>query len=328
MKGEILIQNISKSYPGGKVALKPTSVTIPADKAVGLIGENGSGKSTFLKLLAGFLSPDSGSVLFNDLSPFYEATKFRKELGYLSQDVQLDPEMTGYESLALFATFYGINGSKKQQRIGQLKTEFNLEDHLHKTIKSYSGGLRQRLHLAISLIHDPAFLLMDEPTNALDASGKKMLWQQIRKRSELGRATIVVSHDLYDIERTCDHLLFFHQGKVVLKGATKKLVEQDNSHRLIYFIDGKIDQDQLRSEITLLKGIRRMDISKDQILFSIDNQYEGIDLQLQEILQQQGLQILESRKRKTDLSTLYFNITGQTEEQKQKGNRKNKRGKR
>lgn len=319
MGQEIQVQNISKSYPGGIVALQPTSVTIPLGKVIGIIGENGSGKSTFIKLLAGYLKPDSGSIYFNGLSPFQNPGQFRKQLGYLSQDTQLDPEMTGYESLALFAALYGINGHKQRQRIQQLTVAHHLENHIHKTIKGYSGGLRQRLHLAISLIHDPTYLLLDEPTNALDAAGKKMLWQQIRNRSEQSRTTIIVSHDLYDIEKNCDYLLFFHQGELILQGPTRQLIEQDNSYRLAYFFDGKVNREKLKSQIASIKGIRRMDLDKDQILFSIDNQQEEMDEQLQQLLNQCGLRILESRKRKTDLSTLYFNWTGRTGEQKPKG---------
>lgn len=322
MNGNIQIDNLCKKYAGGIVALQPTSVAIPTDQAVGIIGENGSGKSTFIKLLSGYLKPDSGSVQFKGLSPFRQAAHFRRKLGYLAQDTQLDPEMTGHETLALFAAFYAINGQKQKQRIQELGKEYGLEEHLHQTIKRYSGGLRQRLHLALSLVHDPDFLILDEPTNALDAAGKKMLWQQIRRRAKQGRTTLIVSHDLFDIEKHCDHILLFHQGKLLLEGPPRQLVEQDNAYRLVYFVDGKIEQSKLQTQFLGLPGIRRMDVGRDQILFSIDNQFEDMDQQIQRMLQQTGLTILESRKRKTDLSTLYFNLTGSTGEQKQKGKKK------
>lgn len=328
MPQEIQISHLSKKYPGGIVALQPTSVTIPSDQAIGIIGENGSGKSTFIKLLAGYILPDQGTISFSGLSPFHHVTSFRKKLGYLSQDTQLDPEMTGYESLALFSAFYGINGQKQKQRIEKITAAYGLEEHLHHTIKKYSGGLRQRLHLAISVIHNPDYLLMDEPTNALDAAGKKMLWQQIRQRSDYGRTTIIVSHDLSDIEKNCDYLLFFHSGKLVLHGHPRQLIEQDSSYRLIYFIDGQINREALASKVKTLPGIRRMDICKDQVLFSIANQYQGLDRELQQWFHQEGLSILESRTRKTDLSTLYFNITGITGESMPQTGRKNKRRKR
>ena len=312
METGIEVRHISKKYPGGIVALEPTSVTLPPGKAIGVVGENGSGKSTFIKLLAGYLTPDDGTITVNGLSPLKHFRKFRKQLGYLSQDTQLDPEMTGYESMAMFASFYGLSGQVKKERIQRLSEAYALENHLHKTIKQYSGGLRQRLHLAISLVHDPGFLLMDEPTNALDAAGKKMLWQQIRYRSEQGRSTIIVSHDLHDVEKHCDYLLLFHQGKLTLNGQTGALIKQDNSYRLVYLVEGKLRPRQLEEKVMVIEGVRRMDITRDQITFSIDNNFGNAEVQIQEWLSTEGVQILESRKRKTDLSTLYFNLTGHT----------------
>lgn len=325
MEKGIEVRNVSKKYPGGVVALQPTNVTLPSGRAIGIIGENGSGKSTFLRLLAGYLTPDTGSITINGLSPFNDTRTFRRHLGYLSQDTQLDPEMTGFESLALFAAFYGINGQARRTRIQQLSQAYALEDHLRKTIKQYSGGLRQRLHLAISLIHDPDLLLMDEPTNALDAAGKQMLWQQIRNRTEQGRSTLIISHDLHDVEKNCDQLLLFHQGNLVLDGETQQLIKEDHSYRLVYLVEGKFDRQGLQEKVAKMEGIRRMDGTRDQIVFSIDNEFEGVENQIQDWLKAEDIQILESRKRRTDLSTLYFNLTGQTGEPRQKNGRGKKK---
>lgn len=323
-----MVENLSKRYSGGKVALQATTVNLPGDKAIGIIGENGSGKSTFIKLLAGYLKPNSGKIVVNGLSPLQQLKKYRRHLGYLAQDTQLDPEMTGFESLSLFAAFYGIKKGIRKKHIEQLTAIYGLEDHLHKTIKQYSGGLRQRLHLAISMIHEPDFLMLDEPTNALDASGKKELWQQIRHRSEQGQLSLVVSHDLQDIERFCDYLLLFHNGEIVLKGPIQELVKKDNSYRLVYLVEGKMNVEQLQAKVSKLDGLRRIDCTRNQVVVSVDNGFGKLEDQIRSLIEQEGGQVIESRRRKTDLSTLYFNLTGQTGEPRRPNGGKGRKKKR
>jgi ABC-2 type transport system ATP-binding protein len=144
--------------------------------------------------------------------------------GYVAQGVELDPEMTGVETLQLFATLHGIAPSQAQSRIGELSQAFGLPEHLTRLIGTYSGGLRQRLHIATSFVHQPELLLMDEPTGALDPNGRSDVWHLVQRFRDEGRTTLLVTHDTIEASRNCEAVVLLHRGRVAAVGSPDELV--------------------------------------------------------------------------------------------------------
>ena len=305
--GDITFSNISKTYPGGIVALKDFSITIPSGKITAFIGANGSGKSTALKLLAGQSTPDSGTIDFLGVNPQEQTQQIRKNIGYITQDVGLDNEITGRESLSLFASLHGINGTRKITVVDQLANEYGLGEHLDKRVKSYSGGLKQRLHLTLSVIHNPAYLLLDEPTNSLDPEGKEYIWQKLSHYRD--KSVIIVTHDLHEAAKYCDHVVLFHKGTVLIDGHPNDIIEKDKSIQLQINYEGLI-KDQVKDQINTLEGLNRVSYSNNKILLSINEQIYDEQL-VNSVLDNATIDITEVRKHTPDLSTAYFNLTGE-----------------
>ena len=190
----------------------PALAEIDLDVLPGLtvvVGPNGAGKTTLLRVLAGLLRPDSGTV---------EAPGDRRRIGYIPQELALDPEMTGRETLALLAALHGVPRRERGERIAGLAESFGTAGHLDRPVASWSGGLKRRLHLAAGMIHDPDLLLLDEPTAGLDREGNEFLWAELARRAAAGRAVVVVTHDLAAAERHAGRIVALRQGRIVPSG--------------------------------------------------------------------------------------------------------------
>ena len=192
----------------------PALAEIDLDVGQGLTavtGPNGAGKTTLLRVLAGLLRPDSGTV---------EIPRERRRIGYIPQDLALDPEMTGRETLALLAALHGVPRRERAGRIARLTESFGTAGHLDRPVASWSGGLKRRLHLAAGMIHDPDLLLLDEPTAGLDVEGNDFLWAELKRRAAAGRAVVVVTHDLAAADLHADRIVALQRGRIVPSGET------------------------------------------------------------------------------------------------------------
>ncbi len=195
----------------------PALAEVDLDLQPGLtavVGPNGAGKTTLLRVLAGLLVPDEGTV---------EIPGDRHLRGYIPQDLALDPEMTGRETLWLLAALHGVPRRERAERIAGLAAAFGIAEHLPRPVAVWSGGLKRRLHLAAGMIHDPGLLLLDEPTAGLDVERSGFLWSELERRAAAGRAVAVVTHDLAAAERHADRVIVLHRGRIAASGPPSRL---------------------------------------------------------------------------------------------------------
>ena len=145
------LRGVTRTWPGGIAALSEIDLTLPAAAVVGLVGPNGGGKSTLLALLAGRLAPTTGSIRVLGLDPTRrrDRRELRRRIGYLTQDIALDNEMTGAEALSLFAVLHGVPRRQSRIRCDELTEQWGLRNHVDRQVGTYSGGLKRRLHLAL-----------------------------------------------------------------------------------------------------------------------------------------------------------------------------------
>jgi ABC-2 type transport system ATP-binding protein len=211
---------------GMKAALEGVSIDLQRGSLAALVGPNGAGKTTLLRVLAGLQQPGSGTVEILD------NRELRRRVGYIPQDVALDPEMTGRETLALLAALHGVPRPERPGRVAALAAAFGTEEHLPRLVSTWSGGLRRRLHLASGMIHDPDLLLLDEPTAGLDQQGCDALWAELARRVAAGRAVAVVTHDLAAVERRADFVAIVDHGRIVASGRPSSLIAEHGAEDL------------------------------------------------------------------------------------------------
>ena len=187
--------NVSLAFGDGALALDRFSLDVAPGECLGILGPNGAGKTCLLRLLAGFWQPTAGQVELFGVPLRRESLATRRRIGYVSQQSGIDQYLTGQANLMLAGRLHGLRGEPLRQRAGDLLELVGLRDHAHRRASRYSGGMRRRLALACSLVHQPDLLLLDEPTTGLDAAGKAALWNHLHMLQQAGLTIIVTSPD-------------------------------------------------------------------------------------------------------------------------------------
>jgi len=213
-KSGIRIDGLCKTYKGGKVkALNELSVSIEAGEAFGIIGPNGAGKTTLFGCLLSFLRPDKGTITIDGMPP--DALEVRKLVGYLPERLNFDKWMTGREFMHFHHELSGLPRDVRLSRCDELLTRVGLDPtSWTRPIKKYSRGMLQRLGFAQALVGNPKYLLLDEPASGVDPAGVLLLRRLLKELKSSGVTIILNSHQLDQVEKTCDRVAFIQQGKV------------------------------------------------------------------------------------------------------------------
>ena len=208
----VSIENVSKSF-GSQQILTDITFTLGTGEIFGLLGPSGSGKTTLVKMMMGIESISSGNICISG----YEIPSFqaKKIIGYMAQSDALYLDLTAKENLEFFGSLYGLKGKKLKERIQFVMEMVDLQNHLHKTLHHYSGGMKRRLSLAISLLHEPKLLILDEPTVGIDPVLRKSIWNQFQKLTEQGTTIFLTTHVMDEAEK-CDRLGLIQNGKMIV----------------------------------------------------------------------------------------------------------------
>jgi ABC-2 type transport system ATP-binding protein len=222
----VAARSLTKRYPGGVTALD--GLTVDIDRGiVGLVGSNGAGKSTFIKILLGLIDATDGSATVFDLDVRTKGTDIRQFVGYMPEHDCLPPDASATDVVAHLALMSGLPRTAARERTAEVLRHVGLYEERYRAIGGYSTGMKQRVKLAQALVHDPRLLLLDEPTNGLDPAGRdEMLELILRTGKEFGIATIVASHLLGEIERVCDFLVAIEGGKLLRAAPLRAFTEQ------------------------------------------------------------------------------------------------------
>lgn len=225
-ENKIIVDNITCGYPSeSEYTLTNLSVEIPSQCITAIVGSNGSGKTTLMRSLFGLQKVQNGRIKILGIDSQDEFRKLIKICSYVSQQPTVDFEMTGLEILNYFGSMYGIAKQSREKRIIELVQLLHLQNNISKKIASYSGGNLQKTHLAIGLINHPWVLMLDEPTNNLDAISKHEVWSYLQERSRRDKKTsVVISHDLDCVEKYADHLIVMSDGKILYQGEIHEFI--------------------------------------------------------------------------------------------------------
>lgn len=205
--------------------LDDISLDIKQGEIIGLIGPSGAGKSTFIKSVVGMEKINEGEIeVLGFKIPNREVLQ---NIGYMAQSDALYEDLTGKENLEFFAKIFSIKKEKIKERIKYTSSLVNIQNDLDKKVKNYSGGMKRRLSLAISLIQDPKLLILDEPTVGIDPKLKMSIWNELHNLKLEGKSIIITTH-VMDEASKCDKLALIRSGKIIAKGTPKELKEKFN----------------------------------------------------------------------------------------------------
>jgi len=228
------LQNIRLTY-GDAAAVDGVSLQVHRGEIVGLLGPNGSGKSTTLAIAAGILAPHSGTVSVEGFCHKTHPEEFARHLGYVPQNHALYDELSARDNLTFFGRLYSLSGANLRRQIPRVLDAVGLADRAGDRVGTFSGGMKQRLNLAASLLHDPVLLLLDEPTAALDPVSRDALFARLTRLRDEGHAILITTHHLDEAERSCDRIAILERGRLVAAGKPRDLLQPSIAGKAVLF---------------------------------------------------------------------------------------------
>jgi ABC-2 type transport system ATP-binding protein len=217
-----MARGVSKAF-GGETVLDAVDLAVPAGHVVALLGPNGAGKTTLVRILATLLRPDAGTVTVAGHDLLADPAGVRESISLTGQYAAVDDMLTGEENLRLMGRLLHLKRRTAGERAAALLAQFDLTDARRRLVKTYSGGMRRRLDLAISLIRPPELLFLDEPTTGLDPRSREQLWSAVRELATSGVTVLLTTQYLAEAEELADHVAVLHHGRIVAEGTAKDL---------------------------------------------------------------------------------------------------------
>lgn len=222
----VFAKGLTKDYPPDVRAVDGVDLEISAGEIFGLLGPNGAGKTTTIKILVTLARPTSGTASVCGYDVVAEPQRVRECIGYVSQQVALDPSITAWDNLWLHANLHHMAAQDARRRIDEVLALVELADRAKDRVKTYSGGMKKRLDLATGLLHRPRLLVLDEPTLGLDLQTRVRIWEYLREQKRQGMTILVTTHYLEEADRLCDRLAIIDHGRVQAFGTPAELKGQ------------------------------------------------------------------------------------------------------
>ncbi|MGD0724586.1 MAG: ATP-binding cassette domain-containing protein [Spirochaetia bacterium] len=204
-------------------AVDGIDLSVEDGEIFGFLGPNGAGKSTTLRILSTLLSPDDGSVAIAGFDMRAEPREVRRQIGYVSQAGGTDPLASGRENMILQARLYGLSTAEARRRSEELIDALALSAFVDRFAKTYSGGQRRKIDIAVGMVHSPKILFLDEPTTGLDPVSRSQLWGQIRLLRKLGTTVFLTTHYMEEADALCDRIAIIDHGRIVSEGSPTQL---------------------------------------------------------------------------------------------------------
>ena len=322
MSGEILrVENITKSYED-RIVLKNVNLDIKAGEILGIIGSSGSGKTTFLNILIGFLDTDSGDIKFKQknliagseennevfTSVYKKQRYFKSMYGFASQLPSFYEKLTVKENLIYFGELYSLSRESLNANIKTLLELLNLTSYANMLGKNLSGGMERRLDIACALVHNPEILILDEPTADLDPVLRRNIWELIRKINKRGTTVILSSHHLNELETLCDRIAIIKDSTIMDIGSAEELKQKLVKTHEIVVESYPGDYESLKDLLNKKFGKKvKIHITGSHIILSTTNS-ENIINDLITIFKKKDEKILDLRLGKPGLDQLFITL--------------------
>lgn len=248
----IEVEDLSKDY-GGLKALEGVTLRVKEGETLGLIGPNGAGKTTLIRILTGQIPPTGGRILLDGKPVDPRDRSYRLRVGLVPQEPSFYGRLTAMENLRLLGELYRLSGDDLQRRCEALLSLVGLREDAHRQVRHFSGGMRQRLSVAMGLVHDPEIVYLDEPTSGLDPAARTAVWSALGLLSEEGKTVILTTHFMEEADRLCHRIALLVHGRIRRTGTpeeVKEILGKDRLEIRLRRVEGK-ELDRLCRELNL-----------------------------------------------------------------------------
>lgn len=305
-KHVIQVKNLTKSY-GNVSVLKGIDLDIERGTMLALLGPNGAGKTTTVRILSTLLNYDDGEVLVEGHNVRTDADEVKAVIGLTGQSAAIDELLTGRENLIMMGRLYRLTKDSAIARADELLAEFDLVDAADRTAKTYSGGMRRRLDLAVSLIASPPIIFLDEPTTGLDPRSRLSMWEIIKNLMKKGTTILLTTQYLEEADQLADSIVVIDGGKVIARGTAKELKAKIGNDRLELTFASKSD---LTKSISLL-GKNIADSDDNELTIAVLIKDSNVDVRdTLDLLAKAEIKVASMAIHKPTLDDVFLSLTG------------------
>ena len=305
-------EGLVKTYPKDVRALDGLSFQAQRGTIFALLGPNGAGKSTAVKVLTTLTRPDEGRATVAGTDVVANPDGVRRTIGVVSQGTGVDVQATGRENLRLQGQLYGLRGRPLEQRAGELLDRFGLAEAADRIARGYSGGMRRRLDIAMSLVHDPRVLFLDEPTTGLDPEVRADMWEQIAAlAAEQDKTVLLTTHYLEEADQLAAHVAIVDRGKVVAEGTPEELKSELRGDAVYVELAEPAGDGRVREALAPVGGINEVIVDGRALRARAEDGGRAVPSVLQ-ALEAHGIAVSAVRVARPSLDDVYLRYTGRT----------------
>ena len=302
----IEVRDLQKSY-GDLIAVNRISFSAAAGTVFGLLGPNGAGKSTTISCLSGLLKPTAGTIRVGGFDLARDAVKAKSSLGIVPQELAIYEDLSARDNLTYWGAAYGLKGDRLKQRVDQVLNRIGLMDRAGDLPKQYSGGMKRRLNFGCGLVHEPAILLLDEPTVGVDPQSRERLFDLVREEKTKGTCVLYTTHYMEEAEKLCDELAIIDHGKIIAEGTLDELRAEFGGNDIIR-LTGSFEPSSVEPVVAELNaGI--LSLTPEVLMIAISEGARVLPAVLQAI-SATGADIRDTRLSEPNLESLFLKLTG------------------
>ena len=303
----IEVEDLRKRY-GELTAVDGVSFTARPGEIFGLLGPNGAGKSTTLHCISGLVAPASGAVRVLGHDVTREARAARARLGVVPQDLALYEELSASANLAFWGRAYGLRGSELRARVAAVLEQIGLADRAGEPVSRFSGGMKRRLNFGCGVVHEPAVLLLDEPTVGVDPQSRVRLLELVRALADGGACVLYTTHYMEEAQELCDRLAIIDRGKLLVLGTLDELRQRAGEGDLLR-LTGRFDPEAARRELATLDDAQVVVAEPETLTLRMHAATRQLPA-LFGALERTGAEIAETTLNQPSLESLFIELTG------------------
>jgi ABC-2 type transport system ATP-binding protein len=315
----VVVDNLRKIYGKDILAVDDVSFRVHEGEIFGFLGPNGAGKSTTIKILTTLLEKSSGKAIIDGLDIDADQAKVRRIIGYCSQDVGVDDDLTARENLLLQCSFHHIPKDKAKVKVEELLQKVRLNEAADRRLKTFSGGMRKRLDLASSLVSDPKVLFLDEPTTGLDPQSRQDVWDYVKQLNKQGVTIFLTTQYMEEADRLADRLCIVDQGKIVAEGKPNELKAKVGADKItLWFKTGDIEAcEKAVKALSNLQGVDEVGkcvdgLTSEEGLAIMAKNGSAVVTQVVRALDEAGIDLVQLKLTAPTLDEVFLELTGKT----------------
>lgn len=220
------IVDLRKTFRQGVEAVRGVSFSVGAGEVFAFLGPNGAGKSTTVRMICGLCRPTGGTVITDGLELDEKRTEYMRRIGLVSQHFNVDDDLTALENMDIHAKLHGLRGAGVRSRILELLEISDLTDDRDRVVRTFSGGMKRKLQIVRSMVHEPTVLILDEPTAGLDPVSRERIWNLIHRLNAEGKTVFFTTHYIEEAEHYAEQVSFIHRGALIKTGTPTELIDE------------------------------------------------------------------------------------------------------